>query len=282
VKVDARPTGLLEIRNNPNSTKEILGYVPDNAVVQIYGETTIGSGRNAYRKILRFDPDSGKYIIGYVKNIKLLDNCTGSDPFGCLPVPYNAWYQTYGFGPNGYAELVCAHGKSDCPYRKLRGLHNGLDFSVPATTPLIWAGTQEAIYDGSPLDAQPNIAFTYMGYTVIYGHRLANYLNNERQGVYRVRPGQTIGESGDPGNSSHLHLGVRTKDTSVFINPQYLFSPLLRATISTHNMGSYPLGLSSMSMYSFDRIGPWFWDDPCDWTGITWGTKERYLYAKNN
>jgi hypothetical protein len=62
------------------------------------------------------------------------------------------------------------------------------------------------------------------GMNILFGHARRSYLDDNLDN--KVRPGETVGESG----SNHLHFGVRT-GVSVHHNPLPFFSPELQTQI---------------------------------------------------
>jgi RHS repeat-associated protein len=171
---------------------------------------------------------------------------------------------TDGFGANQFAYDTCASKPdSGCYYSYLRGLHNGLDFYVPWGTPVVWnASTPGTVFMLNSGDANPNVEVQSKdGYRVNFGHL-------SRQDVVAgqtVRPGQTIGATGD----NHLHFGVRKSTT--FYNPVYFFMSDLIDTIASF-MGPYVEDEDYLSIKSFSISGTqwdqWFWDECPDMTGI--------------
>ena len=100
---------------------------------------------------------------------------------------------------------------------------------------------------------------------VLFGHKSMTYPGADIPGQ-RIRPGQTIGESG----SDHLHFGVR-KGT-IHYNPLFFFVPQLQAQIPPQVRARYPQGYTPEYMYSFDArpelANENFWNDCPDLTDI--------------
>jgi murein DD-endopeptidase MepM/ murein hydrolase activator NlpD len=234
-----------------------------------------------YRLIAASDdyrPD--QIVIGWVKSIDLLDNCNGpANQLACYPIDIHKVYKVYGFGPTYEAYKL-----RNSSYKSLRGLHNGLDFSAPIGTPLIWGGTGVGHWTEHSYDASPAFGIMYAGRKFVYGHRLADYTTDKMSS--EVRPGQTIGASGPPSgyeDSPHLHFGVRGRGSEntyfTHFNPLYYFATPLRSSITTKIGNGYanlPYGevYNSYSMISFRSDNPYsgyeFWVNPCDriWDGI--------------
>jgi hypothetical protein len=173
----------------------------------------------------------------------------------------------------------------NCQYKRLRGLHNGIDFFGTAGQPVIWAGPENAVI--GPIapagcvscDAPPNILISYRGLFINYGHieETAQDDNGKDFTFVKynstIRPGQTIGIMTPEQN--HLHLGV--KSSYVFYNPLFKFSKSLQFQI-TSRMGPYPEGYGPYSMYSFSikNVLSNFWNTCPDYSGIEWSLTPPY------
>ncbi len=213
----------------------------------------------SWRKISAITSSRPFPHIGWVRNRVLLDNCDGQGGgFGCPPIALGNVYRTYGFGPNNYAKEQCQNNFNCKDYNKLRGLHNGLDFSTPAGQPLIWAGSGEGEVVTYTGDADPAIGVHYAGRDVVYGHvSRADVFPSSSNKI--VRPGQMIGLSG----LDHLHFGYRKG--SVFFNPlPYFDSEVQQYTTNImRGEGGYTGYYDPYYMISFDSSYSgrefWFW-----------------------
>ncbi|WP_437578391.1 M23 family metallopeptidase [Sorangium sp. So ce887] len=121
-------------------------------------------------------------------------------------------------------------------YENTSGNHSGLDFSVPARSPLYSVGYGQVmcagpnactdrfpIAQGAPF--QIDLTIRYGAVYVIYGHAASSLV---AEGDLVV-PGQEIGESSDwPGND-HLHFEVRRVADNKAPNPVPFFSPDLQS-----------------------------------------------------
>ena len=269
VQIDARPTGWLELYKEASINSQVISKIRD------LDRVTVGKGilaRTLPEQTLREivvdrpgpisqPPGEPRVIIGWIRSIDLLDNCEPG-VFGCFPVEKTRLNQVYGFGPNKYARGQCGDNKS-CVYQYLRGLHNGLDFSVPSRTALVWAGGSNARVVSGRGDADPAIWINYRGKNIVYGHIAQEIIFVSAGSI--VRPGQTIGLSG----SDHLHFGYRL-GTEHF-NPLPFFHPSLQSEITTFMTadGGYDTGFGSLFMKSFDAsYSYWFWEDCPNYAGI--------------
>ncbi|MGK3988830.1 M23 family metallopeptidase [Sorangium sp. So ce136] len=146
--------------------------------------------------------------------------------------------------PNGDAPPMGQYFGNTCTsveiqydyYKYSSGDHSGLDFAVPARSPLYSVGYGKVmcagrnactnrfpIARGAP--AQIDLTIRYGAVYVIYGHAASSLV---AEGDLVV-PGQEIGESSDwPGND-HLHFEVRRIADNKSPNPVPLFSPDLRS-----------------------------------------------------
>lgn len=121
-----------------------------------------------------------------------------------------AWFN--GFGPNNFS-----YHQSKQPdggvYKRLFGLHNGLDFGVPHGTPLqsvdwgLVVHTSSQLND-TPFGAKPfTIAILYGKYLCLYGH-ISDSISVNVGDI--VAPRQQLGLSGtDPNDGPHLHFETR-------------------------------------------------------------------------
>jgi murein DD-endopeptidase MepM/ murein hydrolase activator NlpD len=282
IKVDGRPDGELILRARADEHAPEVARIDDNGRVRIVDSQPTDWGQDGWRKVSvtsRSDDGGIDEVTGWVKNVKLLDNCDGPAwTFACLPL--GGWTPQAGgdqlFGPTQWA-----HDNWVGNYDGTRGLHGGLDFSAPNGTnqPLVWPGTGNGTVSNiEPYnrDGAPNIVIQYGFEYVVFSHRAASYVENNPE----VRPGQTIGLSGASGNGySHLHFGVTTNDY-VHHNPLYDFSPELQARILSHAQGYVqeeahggPFNAYSMVYFDANATMPAgrsriFWEDNCSWIGI--------------
>jgi RHS repeat-associated protein len=282
VKVDARPDGVIFVYEQPDQNSRRIARLTDNSVVRV-SNASRGRGLDGWRRVV-----TGRFQTGWVLNVRLLDNCDGPPgTFACLPIA--GWAPQHGgdqgFGATRIAYRYCAAGLETAAciqtYRRLRGLHNGLDFTAQEGSPLIWPGTSEGRVTTDNRDAMPNIVVDYddMGRRVIFGHRGDRYVWPDRGILSTVRPGQTIGESGSSNGYPHLHFGVRYPSGASYVhfNPLYYLTVELRGKI-IGEMAPYAMGYhqSPYSMISFDSTkGGSFWDSPpcCSYAGITFATE---------
>ncbi|WP_437544967.1 M23 family metallopeptidase [Sorangium sp. So ce367] len=121
-------------------------------------------------------------------------------------------------------------------YTHTSGNHSGLDFSVPARSPLYSVGYGKVMCAGRNActgryptargaPSQIDLTIRYGSVYVIYGHAASSLV---AEGDLVV-PGQEIGESSDwPGND-HLHFEVRRVADNKAPNPVPFFSPALRS-----------------------------------------------------
>jgi RHS repeat-associated protein len=273
IRVDGRDangnSGVLVVRQQPNNNAPEVARIADNQRVQVGNALRVEGPtewRQVYVSLRQADGREGE--TGWVPNLKLLDNCSGDigpqSGFSCMPVAGSS--STYGFGPSQFA-----YENAKVWYSGLRGLHNGLDFVVPAGTDVVWMGTSNNVVLDNPYPndaASPaplrNIVIDYENKHVLFGHMSASYVEPGDS----VRPGQTIGKSG----SDHLHLGYR-KD-HVFYNPLFYFSSDLQGLIVSR-IEPYVAPYDYYSMFSFDNYGKkgeltalWFWDKCPSFKGI--------------
>jgi RHS repeat-associated protein len=198
-----------------------------------------------------------------------------------LPFKTNySWSQ--GFGLTEFASYGYYNGAPG-----LRGLHNGLDFSIPYGTPIYWTGngTGKVYSNGStaPFAAGPfSVVIEFNDYYFIYGHT-AWPLNEPNRKVINdsngneidpivlsvddfVNPGDLIGYSGDQQTypkqdpkmrmeNEHFHLEVRPKDKAyqIIINPYFVFSNSVQEQILDGLNASYDInGMNAQSLMWFD------------------------------
>jgi murein DD-endopeptidase MepM/ murein hydrolase activator NlpD len=144
--------------------------------------------------------------------------------FARLPVCDPSSIESFsGFGPNNFSYLTYVRGHDY--YRRLRGLHNGLDFLVPEGTPLCSIDWGVVVHVSNremdnPYSAGPfSVMIRYGRYVGLYGHMMGMQ-QGEHMFVQEgdiVAPGQTIGLSGTSNNCPHLHFEMR-KIAQAYIN----------------------------------------------------------------
>ncbi len=270
--------------SRPSIWSEQIAELSDYQKVEVVSDR-IGTVENGFREVR---PTSNTILLsygykwfsnssstsGWVVDRRLLDNCdTSPGRFGCLPVTrfgnvLGGGYvrRSFGFGPSSFAQKNCKPGKfgtSDCPYNRLRGLHNGLDFPSTQYDYLIWIGSGNgSVKQFDSHDGDPNTVIRYGNYDVVYAHVDANHRYVSVGDT--VRPGQLIGRGGP----DHLHIGVRQGYR--FYNPLFWFSGSLQGQI-TSLMYGYPEGYNAYSMYWFDttNIHNNFWN-PCPDNSHLW------------
>ncbi|AUX29097.1 MULTISPECIES: M23 family metallopeptidase [Sorangium] len=121
-------------------------------------------------------------------------------------------------------------------YRHTSGNHSGLDFSVPARSPLYSVGYGKVMCAGPSActnryptargaPSQIDLTIRYGSVYVIYGHAASSLV---AEGDLVV-PGQEIGESSDWPDNDHLHFEVRRVADNKAPNPVPFFSQDLRS-----------------------------------------------------
>jgi RHS repeat-associated protein len=284
VRFDARRDAGLYSTGDPQSS--IVGKISDNQYVMVLGPVT----SDGWRQILV--QTGGQYPrAGWVRNIYLLDNCQGSARgFACIPVG-NWSGGVFGFGPNADAQSRCsAEHPENCPYMRLRRLHNGVDFDAPIGSPVIWPGARAAQppYLPDTGDGNPNfVVVSYEGFSITFSHLNRNVrddlLGSLPDSDRTLRPGQQIATTGNPGEGvvPHLHFGVRNGPT--FYNPVYSglapgFASFLLGDILA-GMRPYPEGHSALHMLSFEAGSRYwslnFWRECPPYPGILF-REDRY------
>ena len=137
-------------------------------------------------------------------------------------------------------------------------LHSGIDFPVPAGTPVGAAGVGTVIFAGYNSGGYGNLVVVQhrLGFTSWYAH-LSSVAASLGQGV---EGGTRIGYVGSTGNSTgpHLHFEVRRYDTP--IDP----APLLLATVAARRATSESRVPSGGCDAAGDRRAP----HPGDWIGL--------------
>ena len=230
-----------------------------------------------HREIL--DEQDGKIILGgpgWFRPAKESKNPYPHAPepsfrFTKLPIEPSKITGVNGFGAYQWAVDVC--GGSDgtgecpslgsaCPYRRTRGLHNGMDFIARDGTSVYWTGTVSGIVvDVWGSDASPNVVVKVGPYYALYGHLSERSVNIGDT----IAPNTEIGKTGE----GHLHLGVRT-DTQ-YLNPLYLFDQQTTQFLVTQ-MSEYFPGETAWSIlaydYSFGACDRYFWGTTADKTGV--------------
>ena len=268
---DVTPERAAGVYSKPSpSSEKIFKMTDEQFVTVLSGAANINDMNWGWRQVSI--NANGVPIIGWVRNRTLLDYCgeASRDLLGCLPI--KSFTKTFGFGPNNYARQLCEHNNSCVPYGGVRGLHNGLDFSTSASTPLIWAGRGEGTLQNYSNDAEPAFKVSYNGLNFIYGH---SYKLNTLSYGERVRSGQYIGMTDN--KNGHLHFGVRAG--SIFYNPIHYFSTALYSSITDpskmYGDGSYAPPYTAFSMISFDNAPEYsinknyfFWSGCYQWEGI--------------
>jgi murein DD-endopeptidase MepM/ murein hydrolase activator NlpD len=292
VRVDARPKGELTVYAQPNENSHDISSVSDKGYIEI-DSSLLGDWRNGWRRVALLKGPGVYSSKGWVRNNDLLDNCGPQQymVFGCMPLSGWTNQQFQGFGPSETAYINCgteagyglAGTSATCPYSRLRGLHNGLDFFAPSGRPLVWAGSHSGqlkprnTYPGDAVDNADygNIVIAFGSKDVLYGHVNANLIIESGKGT-EVRPGQTIGLSG----WNHLHFSIRKY--SSYYNPLNYFSSELAAQIHG-KLGPYPNPYNAYSMAAFSAAIPnsdtwkerWtksFWYAGSSKDGIAWGS----------
>ena len=272
----------VDYRESPSLDARILGQLPNlSRVVIEENAPVLGSGLDWHSTYRYIAPGSRYRVRMWLPNKYLLDDPEpGSypdvpNPFGLRfrtpPVAIGSVTYAQGFGATQFACNECGGGdgqgecvnQPSCPYRSVRGLHNGLDLSVPDGTIVYWTGSANApVVSMFAGDASPNVVIQVGTYYVLFGHLSEIYVEPDRHFIYRGTP---IGRTG----SGHLHLGIRT--TSRFYNPLYFFERDLADTF-TGLMGAYIEGEGPWSMqaytYSSGRCQRYFWGCSPDRTGI--------------
>ena len=189
-----------------------------------------------------------------------LGSVTGAQEFGSAEFAYNICGGAQGPADCWMAE--CQNRGNACQYKKVRGLHNGLDLIVSNGTFVYWTGGANAyVVDEHARDAKPNIVIRVGDYDVLFGHLSEKFVGRD-DFIYNGTP---IGRTG----AGHLHLGVRT--TTQFLNPLYFFE-LGLANKLIGKMGGYTSGEDAWSMmaynYSAGECLNWYWGCNPDRTGI--------------
>ncbi|WP_438032988.1 M23 family metallopeptidase [Sorangium sp. So ce204] len=121
-------------------------------------------------------------------------------------------------------------------YTHTSGNHSGLDFSVPARSPLYSVGYGKVMCAGPDActgryptargaPSQIDLTIRYGSVYVIYGHAASSLV---AEGDL-VAPGQEIGESSDWPDNDHLHFEVRRVADNKAPNPVPFFSPDIRS-----------------------------------------------------
>jgi len=189
--------------------------------------------------------------------------------FDATPVAGFSYAQ--GFGATQFARDSCqgecnasAHTPAGCQYRRIRGLHNGLDLSVPNGTPIYWTGNVDGVVVSRWAgDASENVVVEAGGYDVVFGHLSSRVDFEEGAPIFY---GTQLGTTG----SKHLHMGVRAGGK--YYNPLYFFAPEVASTIET-KMGAYSEGENAWSMRAYTysscgECGDYYWGAQPDRTGI--------------
>lgn len=137
-------------------------------------------------------------------------------PFAGDPGP-NSWMFTQAYG-----NTTPGYRRRNADYRAGQGIHFGLDFSAPCSTPVraIGDGTVSEV-DGPHGSPPHNLVILHAGNLVsLYGHLLKR--SSLRVGQ-RVKRGDVVGLSGDSQltciSAPHLHLEVRDASHQRFFNP---------------------------------------------------------------
>jgi RHS repeat-associated protein len=179
-----------------------------------------------------------------------------------------------GFGANWYAQKYANPNSPlyDGTYVNSAGLHPGIDFIVPAGTP-VYANVSGTVVSRFPNDGKPNVvvATKYNGevYYVVYGH-----VESSIEVGMEVNPGVQIGtvwlyivtrEDGSQYDNSHLHLAVR-QERRVY-NPAHSFiSP---SSLNNILWNSYSIGESLYSISSYQYGAKYnFWTNGDNKIGV--------------
>ncbi len=289
--------GGIALRTKPSLDAPVIHQIPDLTRVMIREDAPVlDSGLDWHSSIVSLhalDPGAPYNVVGWLPNKSLLDDPDPSaqpvapNDFGLwfptLPVAIGSLTGVQGFGATQHAFNTCGDAcepegeESDCDYRLVRGLHNGLDLIVPNGTIVYWTGSANGILvDMFPGDAgyPHNLVIQVGNYYVLFGHLQEILIpfnpHLEEPGLHPfVWTGMPIGITGE----GHLHLGIRT--TSKFYNPLYFFERTLAATLEDKT-GEYieDEGPWSMLAYEYNTAGycgRYFWDcNGCnsDRTGI--------------
>lgn len=169
----------------------------------------------------------------------------------------------WGYGPNSFAKENAQKW-----YSSLHGLHNGVDWVVPAGTSLYSMGYGVVAWTQGK-GFLKNSKEQSIG--ILYGKVIAMYGHNTGGGPVaglavgdEVAPGQLIGYSGypvgEPANA-HLHLETRlAEDTTWTVNPMTYFETALAVTVQANwDDPNYPSGYNYMSMQAFKGGTGSFW-----------------------
>jgi murein DD-endopeptidase MepM/ murein hydrolase activator NlpD len=130
---------------------------------------------------------------------------------------------------NWYGNTEWAFQNRGAYYSQLQGIHSGIDFIVPAGTPITSAINRRGkviSIDNQPYDykAGPhNILVDYGDFLVLYGHMSPN---TPHQVGDPIDPGSIIGNSGTDGTTPHLHMEVIRK------HPEWDSLPPEKQTVS--------------------------------------------------
>jgi murein DD-endopeptidase MepM/ murein hydrolase activator NlpD len=207
------------IKINVPANEGLIGYVP----AQLIGVQTqlTDRGFDAYVGTLpRINPPSGYYAFRANQDALGLP-----DPFDYLPVRLSnqtelANVRVNGFGPNSFAFRNWPNW-----YRRIGGLHNGLDIIVPIGTPIL-SLCDGIIIKNWPFIANPEdkslIIWCFLPENMVdeQGRRemssvLVAYSNLENNTLFndhdRIDAGQVIGSSGAPAgqiSNAHLHMEI--------------------------------------------------------------------------
>ena len=271
-------TGGANLRSGPGTyyNPPIL-LVPSQHLVTIWSEAVSGRG-DAYK--WRWVNVFGVGVTGFIADHLLEAALPPLDGLQFTATPVVGPYKYMGgFGANQFAYDSCQSRGNNCPYKVLRGLHNGIDFGVQTGTPVYWTATAKGkVVAALGGDAAPNIVVESGDYQIVFGHMTDTAIAVGTE----VEPGTLLGHSGafcsldgsycDP----HLHMGIWSPTAVAYYNPAHFFDDAVRASWLPM---PYPDGYGEdmLSMKSFSLIGvvnhwdKFFWecgDTPGDTTGI--------------
>jgi murein DD-endopeptidase MepM/ murein hydrolase activator NlpD len=201
---------------------------PGNYSLELKGVTTAGKefswqkriavGKGKYHSIAASVPK--QYTEPNAEQLQKIDQDKALKERAFAKVsPEREW--TGDFRPPVKAQISDVFGTSRTFNGKTQSVHQGLDYAVPAGTPV------EALNSGTVLLAQP---LFFEGSCVVLDHGqglLTLYMHLSKIEVKEgehVKGGQTIGLSGGSGRATGPHLHVAVRWQGVYLNPATLLS----------------------------------------------------------